>query len=107
MGTNSGQPELPALSQALQRTAKVAISTMVRHDKERLGSSARWTTRAIALHAMYWPDGVRSPAALAPQPVEISAQEMREAEARCTALWRRRVRPAVRPIGQKRHLNAR
>jgi hypothetical protein len=53
------------ISQALQRTSKVAIIKMAWHGKERLGQLRVVDDGTIALQAMYWPDEVRSPAELA------------------------------------------
>jgi DNA end-binding protein Ku len=69
------------LSMALQRTSKVAIIKMAWHGRERLGQLRVVEGGVIALQTMYWPDEVRSPAELAPQPVELPDQELREAEA--------------------------
>ncbi|MFF9077752.1 Ku protein [Streptomyces sp. NPDC014646] len=53
------------LRKALERSAKVAIAKFAWHDRERLGLlSIR--DDALVLHAMKWPDEVRSPDGLAP-----------------------------------------
>ncbi|MFF9593874.1 Ku protein [Streptomyces sp. NPDC014646] len=53
------------LRQALERTAKAAVTKFAWHDRERLGLlSVRGD--ALVLHALKWPDEVRSPDELAP-----------------------------------------
>lgn len=66
------------LRQALERNSKAAIAKFAWHGRERLGL-LRVIEGAIALHAMKWPDEIRSPAELAPKKVDITDKEIDEA----------------------------
>ncbi|MFF2852725.1 Ku protein [Streptomyces sp. NPDC058001] len=66
------------LRRALERNAKVAVAKFSWHDRERLGL-LRVKGGVIVLHAMKWPDEIRSPEELAPTPTEVSAAEIGEA----------------------------
>jgi DNA end-binding protein Ku len=63
------------LRQALERSAKVAVAKFALRGRERLGL-LRVKEDALVLHSMHWPDEVRSPAELAPPPVEIEESEV-------------------------------
>ncbi|MFE2297899.1 Ku protein [Streptomyces sp. NPDC059445] len=67
------------LVKALQRSSKVAVAKYAWSGRERLGL-LRARDNVIVLHAMRWEDEVRSPAELAPEPVELTEQELVEAE---------------------------
>ncbi|MFD5728952.1 Ku protein [Streptomyces sp. NPDC058368] len=66
------------LRKALERSAKVAIAKWAWHGRERLGL-LQVREGAIVLHAMHWPDEVRSPESLAPKPVELDESEIEQA----------------------------
>ncbi|WP_428956252.1 Ku protein [Streptomyces sp. cg35] len=66
------------LRQALERNSKAAIAKFAWHGRERLGL-LRVVENAIALHALKWPDEIRSPETLAPKPAEITDKEVDEA----------------------------
>ncbi|MYX67183.1 Ku protein [Streptomyces sp. SID8373] len=66
------------LRQALERSDKVAIAKWAWHGRERLGL-LQVREGAIVLHAMHWPDEVRSPESLAPRPVELEESEIEQA----------------------------
>ncbi|MEV5605762.1 Ku protein [Streptomyces sp. NPDC052299] len=66
------------LRQALERSDKVAIAKWAWHGRERLGV-LQVREGAIVLHAMHWPDEVRSPESLAPRPVELEESEIEQA----------------------------
>lgn len=66
------------LRQALERSSKVAVAKFAWHGRERLGL-LRVKDDVIVLHAMRWPDEIRSPAELAPPPVELGDSEIDEA----------------------------
>ncbi|MEU0645978.1 Ku protein [Streptomyces umbrinus] len=68
------------LRMALERSAKVAIAKYAWSGRERLGL-LRVRDDAIVLHAMRWPDEIRSPQELAPGAVEISEDEIEGAQA--------------------------
>ncbi|MGX1913640.1 non-homologous end joining protein Ku [Streptomyces phaeochromogenes] len=68
------------LRMALERSAKVAIAKYAWSGRERLGL-LRVRDDAIVLHAMRWPDEIRSPQELAPGPAEISEDEIEGAQA--------------------------
>lgn len=68
------------LRMALERSAKVAIAKYAWSGRERLGL-LRVRDNAIVLHAMRWPDEIRSPQELAPSAVEISEDEIEGAQA--------------------------
>jgi DNA end-binding protein Ku len=63
------------LRQALERSSKVAVAKFALRGRERLGL-LRVKEDALVLHAMHWPDEIRSPAELAPPPVEIGDSEV-------------------------------
>lgn len=66
------------LRRALERSSKVAIAKFALRGRERLGLlSIR--EKALVLHSMHWPDEIRSPAELAPRPVELTDDEIRRA----------------------------
>jgi len=67
------------LRQALERSSKVAVAKYAWSGRERLGL-LRVRDEAIVLHAMRWPDEIRDPSELAPQEVELSDDEITEAE---------------------------
>ncbi|TXS04944.1 Ku protein [Streptomyces sp. col6] len=66
------------LRKALERSDKVAIAKWAWHGRERLGL-LQVREGAIVLHAMHWPDEVRSPESLAPRPVELEESEIEQA----------------------------
>ncbi|MGP3777139.1 non-homologous end joining protein Ku (plasmid) [Streptomyces sp. SDT5-1] len=66
------------LRQALARNSRAAIAKFAWHGRERLGL-LRVVDGAIALHAMKWPDEVRSPHSLAPREVDVTNKEIDEA----------------------------
>ncbi|MER5950284.1 Ku protein [Streptomyces sp. NPDC001904] len=66
------------LRKALERNQKVAIAKFAWHGRERLGL-LRALEGVIALHALRWPDEIRSPDELAPKTVEITDKEIDEA----------------------------
>ncbi|MFE1444156.1 Ku protein [Streptomyces sp. NPDC058739] len=63
------------LAEALGRSAKVAVAKYAWSGRERLGL-LRVREGAIVLHAMRWPDEVRDPAELYPDPVQLSDDEI-------------------------------
>ncbi|MEU2587042.1 Ku protein [Streptomyces avermitilis] len=67
------------LRQALERSSKVAVAKYAWSGRERLGM-LRVREEAIVLHAMRWPDEIRDPSELAPQGMELSEDEITEAE---------------------------
>ncbi|MEU9271775.1 Ku protein [Streptomyces sp. NPDC048251] len=66
------------LRQALERSSKVAIAKYAWSGRERLGM-LRVRGDAIVLHAMHWPDEIRDPTELLPEPVDVSEQEIKGA----------------------------
>ncbi len=68
------------LRMALERSAKVAIAKYAWSGRERLGL-LRVRDESIVLHAMRWPDEIRSPQGLAPTAVEVSDDEIEGARA--------------------------
>ncbi|MEU0394501.1 Ku protein [Streptomyces sp. NPDC006208] len=66
------------LRQALERSSKVAVAKFAWHGRERLGL-LRVRGDVLVLHAMRWPDEIRSPDELAPPPVELGDAEVDEA----------------------------
>ncbi|MFD7861455.1 Ku protein [Streptomyces sp. NPDC059783] len=66
------------LRQALERSEKVAVAKWAWHGRERLGL-LQVRQDAIVLHAMHWPDEIRSPESLAPKPVELEEAEIEQA----------------------------
>ncbi|MFJ8932064.1 MULTISPECIES: Ku protein [unclassified Streptomyces] len=75
------------LCKALERNAKAAIAKFAWHGRERLGL-LRTVEGAIALHAMKWPDEVRSPESLAPRKVDIDDDEVEHALALIDSMTR-------------------
>ncbi|MET7520695.1 Ku protein [Streptomyces sp. NPDC005480] len=73
------------LRKALERNAKAAVAKFAWHGRERLGL-LRVVGGAIALHAMRWPDEIRSPETLTPPAVEIPEGEIKRALALMDAL---------------------
>jgi len=63
------------LVQALGRSSKVAVAKYAWSGRERLGL-LRVRDDVIVLHAMRWPDELRDPAELVPDPVELSDEEI-------------------------------
>ncbi|MFJ4773157.1 Ku protein [Streptomyces uncialis] len=66
------------LRKALERNAKVAVAKFAWHGRERLGL-LRVKDDVLVLHAMKWPDEVRSPDALVPADVEVGEREIEAA----------------------------
>ncbi|WP_329558315.1 Ku protein [Streptomyces uncialis] len=66
------------LRKALERNAKVAVAKFAWHGRERLGL-LRVKDDVLVLHAMKWPDEVRSPDALVPGDVEVGEREIEAA----------------------------
>ncbi|WP_282790958.1 Ku protein [Streptomyces sp. CC224B] len=66
------------LRKALQRNSKAAVAKFAWHGRERLGL-LRIKDDVIALHALRWPDEIRSPETLAPESVEVSDEEIERA----------------------------
>jgi DNA end-binding protein Ku len=67
------------LAQALERSSKVAVAKYAWSGRERLGL-LRVRDGVIVLHAMRWDDEIRDPAELAPDAVELTDEEIAEAE---------------------------
>ncbi|CAM5644250.1 putative DNA repair protein [Streptomyces afghaniensis 772] len=63
------------LRMALDRSSKVAVAKYAWSGRERLGL-LRVRDDVIVLHAMRWPDEIRSPEELLPPPVELSDEEI-------------------------------
>jgi DNA end-binding protein Ku len=63
------------LRMALARSSKVAVAKYAWSGRERLGL-LRVRDDVIVLHAMRWPDEIRSPEELLPPPVELSDEEI-------------------------------
>ncbi|MFJ4526512.1 Ku protein [Streptomyces sp. NPDC088810] len=63
------------LVEALGRFSKVAIAKYAWSGRERLGL-LRVRDDVLVLHAMRWPDEIRSPEELLPPPVEVSEEEI-------------------------------
>ncbi|MFJ2008541.1 Ku protein [Streptomyces chartreusis] len=63
------------LVQALGRSSKVAVAKYAWSGRERLGV-LRVKDDVIVLHAMRWPDEIRDPAELLPEPVELTEDEI-------------------------------
>ncbi|MEU6308073.1 Ku protein [Streptomyces chartreusis] len=63
------------LVQALGRSSKVAIAKYAWSGRERLGA-LRVKDDVIVLRAMRWPDEIRDPIGLLPEPVELSEDEI-------------------------------
>ncbi|WP_406156295.1 Ku protein [Streptomyces sp. NBC_01005] len=66
------------LRQALERSDKVAVAKFAWHNRERLGL-LRVRDDAIVLHAMRWPDEIRSPDSLRPKDVDLDDEEIERA----------------------------
>lgn len=66
------------LVQALGRSSKVAIAKYAWSGRERLGM-LRVRDDVIVLHAMRWPDEIRSPAELFPPAVDLPEEEIEQA----------------------------
>ncbi|MGF1342267.1 Ku protein [Streptomyces flavovirens] len=66
------------LRKALERSDKVAVAKFAWHNRERLGL-LRVRDDALVLHAMRWPDEIRSPESLAPRDVELEEGEIERA----------------------------
>ncbi|WP_408996549.1 non-homologous end joining protein Ku [Streptomyces europaeiscabiei] len=66
------------LRMALERSTKVAVAKYAWSGRERLGF-LRVRDDVIVLHQMLWPDEIRDPAQLAPDPVELADEEIDEA----------------------------
>ncbi|MGW1412277.1 non-homologous end joining protein Ku [Streptomyces sp. NPDC002403] len=66
------------LRKALERSDKVAVAKIAWHNRERLGL-LRVRDDAIVLHAMRWPDEIRSPKSLAPKNVDLDDDEIERA----------------------------
>ncbi|MFE7927536.1 Ku protein [Streptomyces sp. NPDC057456] len=66
------------LREALARSSKVAIAKYAWSGRERLGM-LRVLGDAIVLHAMHWPDEIRDPSELLPEPVDVSEEEIKGA----------------------------
>jgi DNA end-binding protein Ku len=67
------------LVQALERSSKVAVAKFAWSGRERLGL-LRVRDDVIVLHAMRWPDEIRDPSELAPKAVELTDDEIAEAQ---------------------------
>ncbi|MEV5898365.1 Ku protein [Streptomyces sp. NPDC052127] len=68
------------LREALARSSKVATAKYAWSGRERLGM-LRVRGGAIVLHAMHWPDEIRDPSDLLPEPVDVSEEEIKGARA--------------------------
>src|SRR5690606_18652507 len=66
------------LRRALSRSSKVAVAKYAWSGRERLGL-LRVRDDATVLHAMRWPDEIRDPSALVPDPVDLSDEEIQGA----------------------------
>jgi DNA end-binding protein Ku len=75
------------LVQALSRSSKVAIAKYAWSGRERLGL-LRVKDDVIVLHAMRWPDEIRDPAELLPDPVELTEDEIGSALALMDSMTR-------------------
>jgi DNA end-binding protein Ku len=71
------------LRMALARSSKVAVAKYAWSGRERLGL-LRVRDDVIVLHAMRWPDEIRSPQELLPPPVELTDEEIEGALALMT-----------------------
>ncbi|MFE3634256.1 Ku protein [Streptomyces sp. NPDC059168] len=63
------------LARALGRSSKVAVAKYAWSGRERLGL-LRVKDDVLVLHAMRWPDEIRSPKELLPPPVDVSDEEI-------------------------------
>ncbi len=68
------------LVKALGRSSKVAVARYAWSGRERLGL-VRVRGDVLVLHAMRWPDEIRSPQELLPPPVEVTDEEIEGAVA--------------------------
>lgn len=75
------------LVQALGRSSKVAVAKYAWSGRERLGV-LRVKDDVIVLHAMRWPDEIRDPAELLPEPVELTDEEIEGALALMESMTR-------------------
>ncbi|MFJ4368850.1 Ku protein [Streptomyces chartreusis] len=75
------------LVQALSRSSKVAVSKYAWSGRERLGP-LRVKDDVIVLAAMRWPDEIRDPAELLPEPVELTEDEIDDALALMDSMTR-------------------
>ncbi|MEW2463162.1 Ku protein [Microbacterium sp. NPDC047426] len=75
------------LAKALSRSAKVAVAKYAWSGRERLGL-LRVKDDVIVLHAMRWPDEIRDPSELLPEPVELSDDEIEGALALMDSMTR-------------------
>ncbi|MEV5204494.1 Ku protein [Streptomyces sp. NPDC053720] len=66
------------LRKALERSDKVAVAKFAWHNRERLGL-LRVRDDAIVLHAMRWPDEIRSPESLRPKDIDLDDEEIERA----------------------------
>ncbi|MET9662208.1 Ku protein [Streptomyces sp. NPDC006510] len=66
------------LRKALERSDKVAVAKFAWHNRERLGL-LRVREDAIVLHAMRWPDEIRTPESLKPKDVDLDDEEIERA----------------------------
>ncbi|WP_329454295.1 non-homologous end joining protein Ku [Streptomyces sp. NBC_01497] len=66
------------LRRALERSGRVAVTKLALRGRERL-AILDIREDALTLHTMHWPDEVRSPAGLAPGPVELTEDEITQA----------------------------
>jgi DNA end-binding protein Ku len=75
------------LAMALARSSKVAVAKYAWSGRESLGL-LRVKDDVIVLHAMRWPDEIRNPAELLPEPVELSDDEIDSALALMDSMTR-------------------
>ncbi|MFF7771777.1 Ku protein [Streptomyces massasporeus] len=75
------------LRMALARSSKVAVAKYAWSGRERLGL-LRVRDDVIVLHAMRWPDEIRSPEELLPPPVELTDEEIEGALALMESMTR-------------------
>jgi DNA end-binding protein Ku len=75
------------LAMALARSSKVAVAKYAWSGRERLGL-LRVKDDVIVLHAMRWPDEIRDPSELLPEPVELSDDEIEGALALMDSMTR-------------------
>ncbi|MFJ8594896.1 Ku protein [Streptomyces sp. NPDC093598] len=75
------------LAMALARSSKVAVAKYAWSGRERLGL-LRVRDHVIVLHAMRWPDEIRDPTELLPEPVELSDDEVEGALALMDSMTR-------------------
>lgn len=63
------------MSQALERSEKVAVAKFALRGRERLGLLSVKES-ALVLHSMHWPDEIRDPSSLAPKDIEVTDSEI-------------------------------